>query len=121
MPGPATNLPVANVEATIDYFSKIYDRPVEVPQNTVDALYAFFIRRTENEETALALVDTIIVTALSSKMNPMVLLDEFRGLDELKLDAHLAAFLNQTRANTSMLGVKVVPKVNTHISRTILS
>ena len=122
MPGPATNLPVANIEATLEYFNKIYDLPISVPQNTVDALYAFFIRRTENEESALALVNTVVTTALSSKINPMVLLDEFRSLgDEIKLDIQLAAFLNITRNNTSILGVKNVPKVNNHISRTVLS
>ena len=122
MPGPATNLPVVNIEETLDYFNKIYDRPTTVPQDVVDALYAFFVRRTENEEAALAIVHTFIVTALSTKINPMALLDEFKGTaTDIQLDVTLAAFLNTTRNNTSILGVKNVPKVNRHISRTILS
>jgi hypothetical protein len=120
MPGPATNLPVANIEKTLDYFNKIYDRPVQVPQAVVDALYAFFISRTTHKNAAVAMVNTVVVTALSSKINPLTLLEEFKGLDDLRLNAHLAAFLNGTRNNTSILGVKNVPTVNTHISRTIL-
>ncbi len=122
MPGPATNLPIKEVEETIDYFNKIYDQPIEVPQNVVDAIYSFFIGRTENEQAALALVNVVIVTALASKVNPMTVLDRFKELgDGLDLDLQLATFLNYTRNNTSILGVKNVPGVNTHISRTILS
>ena len=121
-PGPSTNLPINNIEDTLNYFATINDARIEVPQNVVDALYAFFILRTENEETALAFVNTVIVTAIGAKINPMALLDTFRNAaSDFRLDTQLATFLNQTRANTSMLGVKNVPKVNDHISRTILS
>jgi len=121
-PGPSTNLPITNIEETLEYFGTIFDAPINVSQNMVDALYAFFISRTENEQTALALVNTVIVTALGSKMNPMAVLDTFKAATtNTKLDVQLAAFLNQTRNNTSILGVKNVPKVNNHISRTILS
>jgi len=118
---PATNLPIVDIDETLNYFSKVYDRPVEITQNVVDALYAFFISRTDNKETALALVNTVIVTSLNARVNPMVLLDEFRKLgDDIALDARLAAFLNISRNNTSMLGVINVPQVNKHVSRTIL-
>ena len=122
-PGPTTNLPINNIEETLEYFGTIFDARIEVPQNVVDALYAFFIARTENEETALALVHTVIVTAVGAKINPMLILDTFRATesDNFKLDNQLALFLNKTRSNTSSLGVKNVPKVNNHISRTILS
>ena len=122
MPGPSTNLPIVDVEETIDYFSKVFNEPVNVTQAQIDALYAFFIARTENEATALALVNTVVVTAFGSRINPMVMLDRFKDLnDDLKLDQQLAIFLNSTRNNTSLLGVKNVPQVNDQISRTILS
>ena len=121
-PGPSTNLPINNVEETLEYFGTIFDAPINVSQNIVDALYAFFVERTENEETALAFVHTVIVTAVGAKINPMVLLDQLEAsASQFKLDTQLATFLNKTRNNTSMLGVKNVPKVNNHISRTILS
>lgn len=122
MPGPSTNLPINNIEETLEFFGTIFDSPINVPQNVVDALFAFFIGRTENQETALALVHTVIITAVGSRVNPMLLLDQFREAgSDIKLDVQLATFLNQTRNNTSMLGVKNVPKVNNQISRTILS
>jgi hypothetical protein len=121
-PGPSTNLPINNIEETLEFFGTIFDAPINVSQNIVDALYAFFVSRTENEETALALVHTVIVTSLGAKLNPMAVLDTFeKATTNAKLDVQLATFLNQTRNNTSMLGVKNVPKVNNHISRTILS
>ena len=121
-PGPSTNLPINNIEETLAYFETIYDDSITVSQNIVDALYAFFISRTENEDTALALVHTVIVTAVGAKINPMAMLDQFKAAgSEFKLNVQLATFLNQTRNNTSMLGVKNVPQVNNHISRTILS
>lgn len=121
-PGPSTNLPINNMEETVEYFAKIFDDPVAVTQNQMDALYAFFIARTENEQTALALVNTVIVTSFGARINPMTMLDGFKELDDqLKLDTQLATFLNLTRNNTSMLGVKNSPRVNNHISRTILS
>jgi hypothetical protein len=120
-PGPSTNLPINDLEETLDYFRRIYDDPVIVTQNQMDALYAFFIARTENEQTALALVHTVIVTAMGTKVNPMKMLDRFKEQDGISLDAQLARFLNSTRNNTSMLGVKSTPKTNVQISRTILS
>jgi hypothetical protein len=121
-PGPSTNLPINDIESTLEYFDTIFDSPISVPQAVVDALYAFFISRTENNETALALVHTVIVTSVAVRINPMVLLDQFRAsATALKLDVQLATFLNQTRSNSSMLGVKNVPAVNNQISRTILS
>ena len=121
-PGPSTNLPINNIEETLAYFETIYDDSITVSQNIVDALYAFFISRTENEDTALALVHTVIVTAVGAKINPMAMLDQFKAAgSEFKLNVQPATFLNQTRNNTSMLGVKNVPTANNHISRTILS
>jgi len=121
-PGPSTNLPINDIEQTLNYFGTVFDAPINISQDIVDALYAFFIARTENEETALALVNTVIVTSLGAKINPMAVLDTFRkASSNLRLDTQLATFLNQTRNNTSMLGVKNVPQVNNHISRTILS
>jgi hypothetical protein len=122
-PGPSTNLPINNIEETLEYFATIFDTRIDVSQNVVDALYAFFIARTENKDTALALVHTVIVTAVGAKINPMLILDTFRATasDGFKLDAQLATFLNKTRNNTSMLGVKNVPLVNKQIARTILS
>jgi hypothetical protein len=50
------------------------------------------------------------------------MLDKFKELGAgLQLDAQIAQFLNTTRNNTSMLGVRKTPAINTHISRTILS
>jgi hypothetical protein len=121
-PGPSTNLPINNVEETLEYFGTYYDANISVPQNVVDALYAFFISRTENEDTALALVHTVVVTAVATKINPMVVLDQFRKTgNSYQLDLLLATFLNKTRSNTSMLGVKNVPQANNQITRTILS
>ncbi len=116
-----TNLPIVDMDATIEYFSQVYDQPIELTQNVIDAIFAFFIARTENEETAHALVYTVIATALESAIDPMAMLDRFKGLDEYVLDAELATFLNLSRNPSSMLGVLNTPQVNNQISRTILS
>jgi len=119
---PATNLPIDDIADTMAYFAQVYDRPIEITQNVVDALYAFFISRTENKDAAMALVNSVLVTSLNERINPMTLLDDFRALgDDFVLDAHLANFLNTSRNNTSMLGVINVPRINHHIARTILT
>ena len=117
----STNLPINDMDATKKYFEQVYDQPIEFSQNVVDALYAFFIARTDNKETALALVSTTLVTALEARVDPMEMLDKFEGLDDFVLDSQLALFLNISRTPTSMLGVQNIPTVNKHISRTILS
>ena len=119
---PATNLPIDDIADTMAYFAQVYDRPIEITQNVIDALYAFFISRTENKDAAMALVNSVLVTSLNERINPMTLLDDFRALgDDFVLDAHLANFLNTSRNNTSMLGVINVPRINHHIARTILT
>ena len=42
-PGPSTNLPINNIEETLEYFGTIFDARIDISQNVVDALYAFFI------------------------------------------------------------------------------
>jgi len=115
-----TNFPITDIEKTISYFSTLYDQPIEITQNVLDALYAFFLARTNNQQTAKAFVHSVIVTALSTKTNPITLIEKFNQIsDTLSVDAQLAAFLNLSRANTSMLGVTNNPQTNKYILRTI--
>jgi len=116
----STNLPTIDLEETVEYFNNYFQEDISVTQNVVDALFAFFEPMADNKEATNALVHAIIITAFDNKINPISVLDEFKNLDALKVDAYLAMFLNLSRKNTSLIGVSNVPAISSHIARTLL-
>ena len=117
----STNLPISNIETTIQYFATLQNRPIQVSQNTMDIVYSFFIDKADNENAALAMVHSVLITALDHGVDPLEVISEFEKYDGLELDQRLAAFMNISRNNTSVLGVANFPSVNYHIARTILA
>ena len=115
-----TNLPLLNINQTIEGFEKLYQTPITVSQQVMDAVYAFFIDKADNEQAALSLTHAVIVTSLKLGVDPIEVIEEFKKFNGLELDARLSIFMNATRENTSILGVQNKPITNFYIARTIL-
>lgn len=112
------NSPVKN--KTTNYFNNFF-----VPENTVsaavnDSIVSFFEVQTGDKTAAIALAQAVINTALQQMLDPLKVLDDFKKLGQGELDAYLAMYLNLSRVNTSLLGIKNYPKANKYVARTIL-
>jgi hypothetical protein len=93
---------------------------LDINQEVNDSILGYFEQQTGNRETAKILVQTVIETAQLQREDPLQVLNKFMKLPKGDLNVILALYLNNSRVNTSYLGVKTTPQVNTYTSRTII-
>lgn len=115
-----SNLDSINTNKTTEFFSNFFTPDYSISPNTNDAIVSFFEEQTGNKESAKLLTQTVINAAQAQREDPMAVLDKFRQMPPGELNAILALYLNSTRANTSFLGIKNVPKTNQFVKRSIL-
>ena len=120
-PNKPSNLPTDATTKTTRYFNNFYVPSKTVSSNTNDAIVSFFEERSNNLESAKLLAQAVIDTAFAQRLDPLTVLDEFKNLDTLELNAYLALYLNTSRVNTSLLGIRNVPQANQYVTRSILS
>lgn len=106
---------------TQQYFNNYFNPKVEISQDINDAILSYFAQQTGNVETAKQLVQAIIDTAASQNIDPLQVLNAFVNLKTSELSPILALYLNSSRANTSYLGVKIQPKQNQYVTRSIIN
>jgi hypothetical protein len=106
---------------TQQFFNTYFDPKAEISSNTNDAILSFFEEQTGNTETAKQLVQAIIDTATAQNIDPLAVLNVFVKLKTTELSPILALYLNSSRANTSFLGVRIQPKQNQFVTRSIIN
>lgn len=116
-----SNLSTSSSNKTTAFFNNYFSSVPPVNSNTNDAIVNFFEKQTGDSESAKILADAVINTAYQQKEDPLKVLDQFRELGEGELNVYLALYLNLSRVNSSLLGVKNVPKTNKYIQRSIIA
>jgi hypothetical protein len=117
----AGNLPPKdNNNPTTTYFNNFFTQPYNVSQGVDDAVVGYFQELTGDNDTGTTLAAAVLYTAVTQKIDPMALIDEFRRLQRNQLNAYLTMFLNLNRVNTSLLGLSNSPSTNKYIARAIL-
>jgi hypothetical protein len=120
----ATNLPKSNKpNATTEFFNQ-YDAPTDssvVNANEYDAVRGFFLRKTnDNETVADGLTGTVMSLSNLHNVSPMDLIDDFTDYALTDIQQALVSLINQTRANTSILGFNRNKTPSQTIARNIL-
>jgi hypothetical protein len=125
--GTATNFSGVNVNNSVlssnnadQYFTNFYSIPLTVSAGQNDAITAFFQQYSPNPQAAQALASAVLYTALAENLNPLVVLSQFEAMPKGQLTVALAAFLNVTRVQTSMLGINHGVTTSPFVARTIL-
>jgi len=119
-PQQPSNLNSSGATPTTNYFNNYFTPDQTVSSNTNDAILSFFEQMTGNAESAKILSATVINTAQTQGEDPMNVLNQFQKMSANELTAVLALYLNTSRVNTSLLGIKNYPKTSTYVSRTVL-
>lgn len=119
-PNQPSNLNTANVNNTTLFFNNFFTLSGTVSENVDDAIVGFFQTQTQDETAGKLLAAAVINTALQQKEDPMAVMDQFRKLGPGELDVYLALYLNLSRVNTSLIGVKNQPRANKYVRRTII-
>jgi hypothetical protein len=119
-PQRASNLNSTGANKTTAYFNNFNTSPTAVSPDVNDAILSYFEQQTGDVASAKLLVQTIIDTAQAQRESPMKVLEQFQKVPIGDLTGTLALYLNSTRVNTSLLGIKTATKTNRFVSRTIL-
>ena len=105
----ATNLPKKDISTnkTGEFFD-VYNTPKSetlVPSNEYDAVRGFFMRKTnDNKTVSEGLTDTVMQIANLHNVAIMDIIQEFNEYAVTDIQQALVSLINQTRANTSILG-----------------
>jgi hypothetical protein len=120
-PQQASNLNTTGANKTTAYFNNFNDPKAGISPDVNDEILSYFEQQTGGDTaSAKILVQTIIDTAKAQREDPIKVLDQFKKVPIGDLTGTLALYLNSTRVNTSLLGIKVAPKTNRFVTRTIL-
>ncbi len=119
-PQQPSNLNSSGTNQTTRYFNNFFIPNYTVSQNTNDALLSYFEEQTGSIDSAALLAQAVIDTAQAQREDPMAVFTQFQKLSGGELTAILALYLNSSRVNTSLLGIKTTPRTNPLVTRTIL-
>ena len=102
-----TNLPLVNPadnfdQRVQDYFVNYFNDDIVMTDNEYEAAKAFFIARTNSEESAAALTAATIEGANRLNVYILDILQQFENSEDLK--SAVPTFLNLSRRSTSLLG-----------------
>jgi len=105
----STNLPQdqnINGISQENYFDQFYNTQSPISGDQHDAVYAFFLSRTNNnKEAAKSLATSLLEITYQTGINPMAVLDDFKKYTQNEsFKTALIGLFNSTRRNTSKIG-----------------
>lgn len=115
-----TNLNTTGFTKTTAYFNNYFLQPLDISQEVNDSILSYFEQQTGNKESAKILVQSVIETAQLQREDPLQVLNRFMKLPKGDLNVIMALYLNNSRVNTSYLGVRTATKTNEYVTRTIV-
>ena len=113
-----TNLPQAQSsnQDQENYFNNFYSTVTPITGNQYDAVYTFFLTRTNNnKEAAKSLTTSLLEITYQNSIDPMVVLGDFKKYNQNEsFKTALIGLFNGSRRNTSKIGFssKTVPSQN---------
>lgn len=119
-----TNLPVdqdlsSSEQRTLVFFNGYFDESITVNSSVHDTVYSFFLRQTSDPQSANAFTHSLITISNQLNVNPTDLLDQFNGAG-ITVNKFMAALINDTRRNTSLIGLKQPTVASPIVARNIL-
>lgn len=117
-----TNLPVKSSDNSLGQqaFLNFYVSPIEIDASVLDAMTGFFTARGFDLVSAGAFASVLIGQAKKDNINPLNLLDTFKGYNNVQLNSLMAEVINYNRYKTSYLGFGPIFSPNPEIARNVL-
>lgn len=120
-PGQPSNIGAQPQSAQKVYFNNFFVKAGAISTQSNDAIVSYFEEQTGSKASAKILVQAVLNTASQQGDDPLKVLDEFRKMPVGELNAFLTLYLNASRVNTSLLGMRQTPPANKYVARSILS
>jgi hypothetical protein len=109
-----TNLPVTRENPTTKFFNGYFEQDITISAEKLAVIRAYLEKQTTTE-SAESLTHAVISAAFLRGLDPLELLDEIKQAGRENFTAFLALILNDTRANTSLLGINAAPVRNRYV------
>lgn len=120
-----TNLPSVgtNRPKDVDYFNFYYQTQNNIDGSRFDAVFTFFLSRTNNnKEAARSLAASLLEITYSTGIDPMTVLDDFKKINQNEsFKSALIGLFNSSRRNTSKIGFSTNPSAPSLVLRNIRS
>lgn len=120
-----TNLPQiqSSNQGQEQYFDNFYNTQTPITSNQYDAVYTFFLSRTNNnKEAAKSLTTSLLEITHQNSIDPMVVLGDFKKYNQNEsFKTALIGLFNSTRRNTSKIGFSAKPVPSQNVMRNIRS
>ena len=119
----ATNLPTQKTTSPSEYnyFDSFYQTQAPISGPKYDAVYAFFLSRTDNnKDAARSLTASLLEITYSTGIDPMLILEDFKKYNKNEsFKIALIGLFNRSRRNTSKIGFATQPTPTPQVSRNI--
>lgn len=109
-----------NLDQTVRIFDKFYDFEKFVPAAEYDVVNSYFRSVMTSPIAAGNFTVAVFQVADRTGIEPLTLLNEFKGINGVDLSASLAYYLNQIRSRAALLGLGVPVTPNFYAARNVL-
>ncbi len=118
-----TNLPPAQSTDSSDevksFFDKFFTHEITFPAAQIDAVVGFFLKRGFEDQAAKTTAIVLLNQSRIDNVNPFVILDTLKGLNNSQLSEVVTQIMNLYREKSSALGYKIQVIEETFESRNI--
>jgi hypothetical protein len=114
-----TNLPKTPQNPTTKFFNGYFEQDIPISADKLSVIRSYVEKQT-TAEAAESITHAIIASAFLRGEDPISLLDEIKQAGRENFTAFLALVLNDTRANTSLLGINAITTKNKYVERSII-
>jgi hypothetical protein len=113
----------SNRPTEFNFFDKFYQTQFPISGQQYDAVYAFFLSRTNNnKDAARSLASSLLEITYETGIDPLSVLDDFKKYNQNEsFRTALIALFNSSRRNTSKIGFTTSPSPAPLVSRNIRS
>lgn len=111
----------SSTNATVKFFDKFYQTPVELNNTALISAAGFFEARGYGSDAANSVAIIIVSQAKKDNLNAFEILDTLGGFSDIQLSALVGEILNYNRFKTSSLGITMTPTPADEIQRNILA
>jgi hypothetical protein len=118
-----TNLPPTQSTDSSDevksFFDKFFTHEITFPAAQIDAVVGFFLKRGFEDQAAKTTAIVLLNQSRVDNVNPFVILDTLKGLNNSQLSEVVTQIMNLYREKSSALGYKIQVIEETFESRNI--
>jgi hypothetical protein len=111
----------ASTDATVKFFDKFYQTPIEINNTALVAATGFFEARGYGSDAAESVAIIIISQAKKDNLNAFEILDTLGGFTDVQLSSLVGEILNYNRFKTSTLGITPTPTPADEIQRNVIA